>query len=94
MAIYKGHTEIVKILLKNGANMNDKDRQGNTALKLARKHKRREIVSLIKKYIHDKLMKDRLNTALIIKKGLTQKGDKLLLRYAHREMIQRIASFF
>jgi len=86
-ASWNGRINIVKILLEKGVNVNAKNSLGNTALELARKYGHTEIVSLIKKHMI-------LKTALIIKKGLTQKGNKPLVPYAHRETIHRIVSFF
>ena len=37
-ASMEGHTEIIKYLLSEGANVNVKDKDGNTALLLALKH--------------------------------------------------------
>ena len=83
----RGHTEIVALLIKKGADVNAKDIFGNTVLMEASSMGHTEIVSLIKKHMM-------ILTALIIKKGLTQKGNKPLMPFAHRETIHRIASFF
>ena len=45
-----------------------------------------DVVALIKKHIHDKLMKEILKTALIVKKGLTQKRNDLLKPYAQKKL--------
>ena len=52
-------------------------------------------LTLIKKYIRrTELMNQTLKTALVSKKGLTQKGNNPLMPTAHRDTIHRIASFF
>ena len=60
---------------------------GKTALIVAQIKEHTTIVKLIKNHIYRIIY-------LVIKKGLTQKGNKPLLRYAHREIINHIASFF
>ena len=109
LASANGHTEIVSMLLNNGADVNAMTDSGYTALKLAtmgnlcvskatiarsvaKYHE--DVVAVIKKHIHDKLMEEILNTALIVKKGLTQKRNELLVPHAQKEIIHRIASFF
>jgi ankyrin repeat protein len=89
----KGDTLIVKLLLEKGADVNAKS-EGRTALMWASRNRHIDIVTLIENHIRAKLMKERIMTALIIKKGLTQNGDTPLLQCAHRETIYRIASFF
>ena len=98
-----GYHEVVSILLENGADVNAITNSGYTALRLATIGKfciypvpknNEHVVTLIKKHIHDKLMEEILKTALIVKKGLTQKRNDLLVPYAQREIIYRIASFF
>ena len=108
-ACQKRYTEIVSMLLNNGADVNAMTDSGYTALKLAtmgnlcvskatiarsvaKYHE--DVVAVIIKHIHDKLMEEILNTALIVKKGLTQKRNELLVPYAQRETIRHIASFF
>ena len=55
----------------------------------------KDIVTLLKKYIRrTELMNQTLETALVIKKGSTQKGDKPLMASAHKDTIHRIAAFF
>lgn len=89
----KGDTQIVKLLLEKGADVNAKS-EGRTALMWASRYRHRDVVTLIEKHIRAKLIKETTMTALIIKKGLTQTGNKPLLRCAHRETIYHIASFF
>ena len=48
-AAYNGHTDIVKILLEAGADVNARDGYGLTALQLAEKYRRAEIVEILKK---------------------------------------------
>jgi len=74
--------------------VNATDKWGNTALSVASKNGYTEIVKLINHYRRIELMKQILKISLIVKKGLTQKRDKLLISCAHRETIHRIASFF
>lgn len=99
-ACQKGHIEIVSILLRKGADTNAimrgyYDLRSWTALDIAKKYVHKEIVSLIVNHQRRiELMKQILKIALVIKKGLTQNGDKPLLRYAHRDIIYYIASFF
>ena len=45
-----GHIDIVKLLIESGANMNIKDKYGETALIIAYKHDRQKIVDLLKNY--------------------------------------------
>ena len=87
--------DIVSILLKKGADVNIMSNTIGTALMWATFRERTEIVILIENHIRrDKISKETNITSLIVKKGLTQKGDKPLVPYAHREMIRHIASFF
>ena len=79
------------MLLEKGADVNAKDKFGRTSLIVAF-HK--PTATVIKKYIRIKLMEEILNIALIIKKGLTKKGNKPIVPYAQRETIRHIASFF
>ena len=80
--------------MERGADVLAVDKYGDTALSVASKNGYTEIVKLINHYRRIELMKQILKTALIIKKGMTQKGDKPLMLYAHRETIHHIASFF
>ena len=89
-----GHTEIVSMLVEKGADVNAKDKDGSTAIIVAILYRKKHIATLIKKHIHDKLMEEVLNTTLIVKKGLRQKRDGLLVPYAQKEIIHRIVSFF
>jgi ankyrin repeat protein len=101
-ASQEAYKEIVEILLKNGADVNAVTKNGYTALKLVNirscfqySNNGKAITALIKKYIRrTELMNQTLKTALVIKKGLTQKGNKPLMPTAHRDTIHRIASFF
>ena len=94
MASHK-HIELVTMLLEKGADVNAKNKEGHTALMCANGNEYTETAKLIENHIRRiELMKQILKTALIIKKGLTQKGDKLLMPSAQRETIHRIASFF
>ncbi|MBP3546584.1 MAG: ankyrin repeat domain-containing protein [Alphaproteobacteria bacterium] len=47
IAIENGHTEIVELLLKNGAEINETDEIGNTALMYAAENGHKEIVKLL-----------------------------------------------
>ena len=108
LAACGGHSRIVSMLLNNGADVNATNYSGCSALKLANigifcVHSRtrveisstnEDVVTLIKKHIRDKLMEEILKTALIVKKGLTQKRNDLLVPYAQKEIIHCIASFF
>ena len=76
MASEEGHIDIVKMLLEKGADVNAKDKFGRTSLMVAF-HK--PTAEVIKKYIRIKLMEEILKIALIVKKGLTQKGNKPLV---------------
>ena len=99
-ACQKGYIEIVSILLWKGADANAimrdyDDRRSWTALDIAKYHLHKEIVSLIVNHQRrPELKKQILKIALVIKKGLTQKKDKLLMLSAQRDMIYHIASFF
>ena len=93
-ACVQGHALIVSMLLDKGVDVNARNIYNDTALKIARRNRHINIVTLIEKHIRAKLMKERIMIALIIKKGLTQNGDKALLQCAHREMIYHIVSFF
>jgi len=44
------YVEVVKLLIENGANINVKDKFGNTALIYASRYDRKEIVYLLKRY--------------------------------------------
>ena len=90
-----GDTEIVAILLEKGADMNVKNNNGKTAHMIVSEKRyisinHQELFTLMENHIR----RTKVMTALVIKKGLTQKGDKPLVPYAHRETIHRIASFF
>jgi len=50
LAAQKGHKEVVKLLLKKGANVNAKNDLGWTALDFAAKEGYKEIVKLLKAY--------------------------------------------
>ena len=101
-ACQKGYIKIVSILLWKGADTNaivpDFHKGGWkswTALDIANKYVHKEIVSLIVNHQRrPELKKQILKIALVIKKGLTQKKDKLLMPSAQRDMIYHIASFF
>ena len=47
-AAEKGHIEIVKLLLDHGADINAKDKDGKTALDLARENNKEKIVEYLK----------------------------------------------
>ena len=89
-----GPIEVVSLLLEKGADVNMKDDFDETVLTMASDYENEDIVTVIKKHIHDKLMEEVLKTTLIVKKGLRQKRDGLLVPYAQKEIIHRIASFF
>ena len=93
-ASWYGCTENVALLLEKGADVNAKNNDDWTALIIACQEGHTEIVKLINHYRHIELIKQTLKTALIVKKGLTQKGHKPLVPYAQRETIYNIASFF
>ena len=102
MACREEHKEITELLLENGADVNAVTKSGYTALELASIKRcfpdsdhNKDIVTLLKKYIRrTELMNQTLETALVIKKGSTQKGDKPLMTSAHKDTIHRIATFF
>lgn len=48
-ASYKGHTEIVRMLVNAGADINIKDKYGKTALDYAMERGHKDIVSILKK---------------------------------------------
>lgn len=62
----RGHTEIVKELLKNGANINSKDKEGDTALIRASYNGRIEVVK--------ELLKNGASSTELNKKGETALG--------------------
>ena len=45
-----GHLEIVKLLLESGANVNKKDKNGQTALDLVSSRNKLEVVNLLKNW--------------------------------------------
>ena len=93
-ASWSGLIEFVSLLLEKGADVNMKTENGNTALTMASSYENEDVVTVIKKHIHDKLMEEVLKTTLIVKKGLRQKRDEFLVPYAQKEIIHLIASFF
>jgi len=50
IASFYGHKEVVELLLKKGADVNAKDKNGRTALMIASKKGHKEIVELLKFY--------------------------------------------
>lgn len=46
-ATYSGNSDIVKLLIENGAKVNWKDRWGNTALKVAKKEEHKIIEKIL-----------------------------------------------
>jgi ankyrin repeat protein len=50
IAAERGHKEVVKLLLKKGADVNARDKDGWTALKNASYYGHKEIVELLKSY--------------------------------------------
>ncbi len=81
------------MILDKGADVHEKDNRGKTALMMASDNEclpkdAQEIITLMEN------LRTKVMTALVIKKGLTRKGNKPLVPYAHREIIHRIASFF
>ena len=96
-ASMNGHTDTVALLLEKGADVNVTNNYGWTSLINTSRWGHKKVVLLIKNHIRrTELMKQILKTALIVKKGkrLTQKKNKPLVPYAHREMIYYIATFF
>jgi ankyrin repeat protein len=51
LAVARGHSEVVAILLKYNARLDIRDKNGMTPLQLAENIKNREIVALIKQYL-------------------------------------------
>jgi ankyrin repeat protein len=49
-AISNENTEVVSLLLKNGADVNAKDNAGRKALMCATQHNKPEIISILKQY--------------------------------------------
>jgi ankyrin repeat protein len=47
---YYGHTKVVQLLLNNGAQANRKTNRGDTALSIAKKKGKDDIVKVLKKY--------------------------------------------
>jgi ankyrin repeat protein len=47
VACLKGHSEVVRVLLANGADVNARTDGGETALSIARDHGREDIVALL-----------------------------------------------
>ena len=47
-AAVHGHSEIVRILLKNGATIDLKDNNGKTALEMAERNNHREVIQILK----------------------------------------------
>ena len=95
MASTEGYTKIVRMLLEKGADVNAKDNENKTALIMANYNRHIHTIIVLKKDIRIKqLREEKLKIALIVKKGLTQKRNELLVPYAQRETIRHIASFF
>ena len=46
-AAWKGYSEIIKILLENGANKNAPNFGGDTPISLARKHRNEDILNIL-----------------------------------------------
>ena len=82
-----GHIEVVERLLKNGADVNMKNRTDQTALMVSKFDCRRLIIR------RAEIIEETFMTSLITKKGCS-KDNKPLVPYAHKEIIDWIASFF
>ena len=54
LAVWWGHTEVVKLLIKNGADVYAKNKYGQTALMLAEKRGHTKIISILKKAMEKK----------------------------------------
>ena len=80
-----GYTEIVKILLENGADVYAKTGAGNTALMKARERGHEAVVRLIINPMNRM-------TLLVVEKGRT-KDENPLATHSHREIAKHIASF-
>ena len=80
-----GYTEIVKILLENGADVYAKTGAGNTALMKARQRGHEAVVRLIINHMNRM-------TLLVVEKGRT-KDENPLATHSHREIAKHIASF-
>ena len=49
-AVQQGHTEIVKLLLVAGADVNAKENEGDTPLSIAKQKEHTQIIKLLKEY--------------------------------------------
>ena len=87
LASKSGHIEVVERLLENGADVNMKNRTDQTALMVSKFDCRPLIIR------RAEIIEETFMTSLITKKGCS-KDNKPLVPYAHKEIIDWIASFF
>ena len=88
-AAEEGQIEVVKFLLQNGANPNQKNDRGETALKLARKNGHREIVTLLR----DAVGLAKLNLTKTKPESSTRNQNRHEIR-DERRIISSLQAFF
>jgi len=87
LASQEGRIEVVKSLLANGANINDKNKNGSTALILARKENRKEIVAFLENA--ERELTERKRKADKEKKERNRKEIENLFRSGERKLKER-----